>query len=382
MLLSTERILTTHVGSLPRPKPLLELLLEKERGEPYDEAAFDAELAQAVDAVVARQVEIGLDVVSDGEMGKIGYATYVKDRLSGFEGHYPRPPHLDLAPHPEFREAMARMTGPQQFRRAACVGPVEVVDRTALERDLGNLRAAADRHGVREAFMNAASPGVISAFQQNRFYPTHEAYVEAIAAAMRDEYEAIVGAGFVLQLDCPDLAMARHTGFQELSEAEFLARARHQVEALNDAVRNIPAESMRMHICWGNYEGPHDHDIPLEKILDIVLRAKPQAVLFEAANPRHRHEWAVWKAARIPDDKVLIPGCIMSTTNYVEHPELVAQQLCQYADIVGRERVIAGTDCGFGTFAGTSRVDPGIAYKKLRALVEGAERASRRLWRR
>ena len=382
MLLSTERILTTHVGSLPRPKPLLELLLEKERGEPYDEAAFDAELAQAVDAVVARQVEIGLDVVSDGEMGKIGYATYVKDRLSGFEGHYPRPPHLDLAPHPEFREAMARMTGPQQFRRAACVGPVEVVDRTALERDLRNLRAAADRHGVREAFMNAASPGVISAFQQNRFYPTHEAYVEAIAAAMRDEYEAIVGAGFVLQLDCPDLAMARHTGFQELSEAEFLARARHQVEALNDAVRNIPAESMRMHICWGNYEGPHDHDIPLEKILDIVLRAKPQAVLFEAANPRHRHEWAVWKAARIPDDKVLIPGCIMSTTNYVEHPELVAQQLCQYADIVGRERVIAGTDCGFGTFAGTSRVDPGIAYKKLRALVEGAERASRRLWRR
>src|SRR5690606_1338435 len=310
MLLSTERILTTHVGSLPRPKPLLELLLEKERGEPYDEAAFDAELAQAVDAVVARQVEIGLDVVSDGEMGKIGYATYVKDRLSGFEGHYPRPPHLDLAPHPEFREAMARMTGPQQFRRAACVGPVEVVDRSALERDLGNLRAAADRHGVREAFMNAASPGVISAFQQNRFYPTHEAYVEAIAAAMRDEYEAIVGAGFVLQLDCPDLAMARHTGFQELSEAEFLARARHQVEALNDAVRNIPAESMRMHICWGNYEGPHDHDIPLEKILDIVLRAKPQAVLFEAANPRHRHEWAVWKAARIPDDKVLIPGCI------------------------------------------------------------------------
>jgi len=381
MLSSSERILTTHVGSLPRPQPVVELLLKKERGEPYDQAAFDAELARAVDAAVARQVEIGLDIVSDGETGKIGYATYVKDRLSGFEGHYPRPPHLDLAPHPEFREAMARMTGPQRFRRAACVGPIEVVDRSALERDLRNLRAAVERHGVKEAFMNAASPGVISAFQQNRYYPTHEAYVEAIAAAMREEYEAIVAAGFVLQLDCPDLAMARHTGFQELSEAEFLARARHQVDALNDAVRNIPAESMRMHVCWGNYEGPHDHDIPLEKILDIVLAAKPQAVLFEAANPRHRHEWAVWKAARIPDDKILIPGCIMSTTNYVEHPELVAQQLCQYADIVGRERVIAGTDCGFGTFAGTSRVDPGIAFKKLRALVEGAERASRRLWR-
>ncbi|MFS8608768.1 MAG: epoxyalkane--coenzyme M transferase, partial [Gammaproteobacteria bacterium] len=238
------------------------------------------------------------------------------------------------------------------------------------------------RHGPREAFMNAASPGVISAFQQNRYYPTHEAYVEAIANAMRPEYEAIVAAGFVLQLDCPDLAMARHTGFQELSEAEFLKRAEHQVEALNDAVRNVPADRMRMHICWGNYEGPHDHDIPLEKILGIVLKAKPQAILFEAANPRHRHEWTVWRDARIPDDKILIPGCIMSTTNYVEHPELVAQQILQYADIVGRERVIAGTDCGFGTFAGTSRVDPGIAFKKLRSLVEGAAIASRALWRR
>lgn len=380
MLRSTDRILTTHVGSLPRPQPVLELLLQKERGEPFDRAALDAEIARAVDDVVARQVAIGLDVVSDGETAKIGYATYVKDRLSGFEGHHPRPPHLDLAPHPEFREAMARMIGPQQFRRAACVAPIEVVDRTALDKDLANLRAAVERHRPAEAFMNAASPGVISAFQQNRFYPSHEAYVEAIATAMRDEYEAIAAAGFLLQLDCPDLAMARHTGFQELSEADFLKRAEHQVEALNDAVRNIPAESMRMHVCWGNYEGPHDHDIPLERILAIVLKAKPQAVLFEAANPRHRHEWAVWKAARIPDDKILIPGCIMSTTNYVEHPELVAQQLCQYADIVGRERVVAGTDCGFGTFAGTARVDPGIAFKKLRALVEGAERASRRLW--
>ncbi|MFO7286355.1 MAG: cobalamin-independent methionine synthase II family protein [Gammaproteobacteria bacterium] len=382
MLVSTDAILTTHVGSLPRPPAVVDLLLRKEKGEPYDPADLASAVEQAVDEIVRRQVEIGLDVVSDGETSKIGYATYIKDRLSGFEGHYPRPPHLDLAPHPEFREAMARMTGPQQFKRSACVGPIEVVDRTALERDLANLRAAVSRHGPREAFMNAASPGVISAFQQNRYYPTHEAYVEAIANAMRPEYEAIVAAGFVLQLDCPDLAMARHTGFQELSEAEFLKRAEHQVEALNDAVRNVPADRMRMHICWGNYEGPHDHDIPLEKILGIVLKAKPQAILFEAANPRHRHEWTVWRDARIPDDKILIPGCIMSTTNYVEHPELVAQQILQYADIVGRERVIAGTDCGFGTFAGTSRVDPGIAFKKLRSLVEGAAIASRALWRR
>ncbi|HEX7082020.1 MAG TPA: cobalamin-independent methionine synthase II family protein [Gammaproteobacteria bacterium] len=378
---STDRILTTHVGSLPRDAALLELLLRKEQGEPYDAEALEAAVARAVDDVVRRQVEIGIDVVSDGEAGKIGYATYVKDRLSGFEGHHPRPPHLDLAPHPRFREAMARMIGPQKFKRSACVGPIEVVDREALRRDLANLRAAANRHGAREAFMNAASPGVISAFQQNRYYPSHEAYVEAIAAAMREEYETIVAAGFVLQLDCPDIAMARHTGFQELTEAEFLKRAEHQVEALNWAVAGIPAESMRMHICWGNYEGPHDHDIPLERILGIVLKAKPAAILFEAANPRHRHEWTVWRDARIPEDKVLIPGCIMSTTNYVEHPKLVAQQLVQYAGIVGRDRVIAGTDCGFGTFAGTSRVDPDIAFKKLRSLVEGADLASRELWR-
>jgi 5-methyltetrahydropteroyltriglutamate--homocysteine methyltransferase len=228
--------------------------------------------------------------------------------------------------------------------------------------------------------MNAASPGVVSSFQSNRYYPTHEAYVEAVAAAMRPEYEAIAAAGFELQLDCPDLAMAKHTGFQELGEQEFLARARHQVESLNAAVANIPAEAMRMHICWGNYEGPHDHDIPLEKILGIVLEAKPAAIVFEAANPRHRHEWAIWREAKIPDDKILIPGCIDSTYNYVEHPELVAQQICQYAGIVGRERVVAGTDCGFGSFAGLSRVDPGIAYKKLATLVEGAAIASRRLW--
>jgi 5-methyltetrahydropteroyltriglutamate--homocysteine methyltransferase len=377
---SSNRILTTHVGSLPRGPAVVDMLRRREQGEPYDRAEFDAVMRQGVDEVVGRQIEAGIDVVSDGETSKIGYATYIKDRLSGFAGHHPRPPHRDIAPYPEFREAMARMIGPQTFQRAACVGPVSLRDAEAVHKDIANLEAAVEHHGAEFAFMNAASPGVVSSFQSNRYYPTHEAYVEAIALAMRPEYEAIVNAGFQLQLDCPDLAMARHTGFQELGEREFLARAEHQVEALNAAVENIPAESMRMHICWGNYEGPHDHDIPLQRILSIVLRAKPSSIVFEAANPRHRHEWTVWRDAELPDDKILIPGCIDSTYNYVEHPELVAQQLCQYADIVGRERVIAGTDCGFGTFAGLGRVDAGIAYKKLAALAEGAAIASRRLW--
>ena len=380
MKLSSERILTTHVGSLPRSAAVLDLLYKKEQGESYDAQALDDTVASAVDEVVRRQVEIGIDAVSDGEMGKVGYATYIKDRLSGFEGHYPRPPHLDLAPYPELREALTRMLGKQTFKRAACVAPIALLDRNAIAKDVANMRAAARRHEPLEVFMNAASPGVISSFQSNRYYKSHEAYVDAIAAAMKDEYEAIAAAGFVLQLDCPDLAMARHTGFQELSEEEFLKRAEYQVEALNHAVAGIPAEALRLHICWGNYEGPHDHDIPLEKILPIVLRAKPAAILFEAANPRHRHEWAVWRDAKLPDDKILIPGCISSTSNYVEHPELIAQQICQFASIVGRERVIAAADCGFGSFAGYSRVDPAVVYKKLGALVEGAARASRQLW--
>jgi 5-methyltetrahydropteroyltriglutamate--homocysteine methyltransferase len=383
MRLSTERILTTHVGSLPRSSEVVDLLYKKDSGEPYDRAAFDSAIAAGVADAVAKQVAAGVDIVSDGETSKVGYSTYIKDRLSGFAGHHPRPPHLDLAPYPQLREALGRMLGKQSFKRAGCVAPIELVDRAAMQADLANLRAALAAHGAgaAEAFMNAASPGVISAFQSNHYYASHDAYVDAIVAAMKPEYDAIVAAGFILQVDCPDLAMARHTGFQELSEAEFLERAEYQVEALNHAVRDIPAERMRMHICWGNYEGPHDHDIALEQILAIVLKAKPAAILFEAANPRHRHEWAVWRDARLPDDKVLIPGCIASTSNYVEHPRLIAEQLCQYADIVGRERVIAGTDCGFGSFAGYSRVDPAIAYKKLRALADGAALATDKLWR-
>jgi 5-methyltetrahydropteroyltriglutamate--homocysteine methyltransferase len=383
MRLSTERILTTHVGSLPRSSEVVDLLYKKDSGEPYDRAAFDAAIAAGVADAVAKQVAAGVDIVSDGETSKVGYSTYIKDRLSGFAGHHPRPPHLDLAPYPQLREALGRMLGKQSFKRAGCVAPIELIDRAAMQADLANLHAALAAHGAgaTEAFMNAASPGVISAFQSNHYYASHDAYVDAIVTAMKPEYDAIIAAGFILQVDCPDLAMARHTGFQELSEAEFLERAEYQVEALNHAVRDIPAERMRMHICWGNYEGPHDHDIALEKILAIVLKAKPAAILFEAANPRHRHEWAVWRDAQLPDDKVLIPGCIASTSNYVEHPRLIAEQLCQYADIVGRERVIAGTDCGFGSFAGYSRVDPAIAYKKLRALADGAALATGKLWR-
>lgn len=377
-----DRILTTHVGSLPRSARVVERLKRKEDGQPYDRAEFDAAIREGVDEVVARQLDIGIDIVSDGETSKIGYATYIKDRLSGFDGHYPRPPHRDLAPHPDLREALGRMLGQQSFKRAACVGPIALTDPAAVTKDVENLKRALAAHGGGRGFLNAASPGVISAFQSNRFYPSHEAYVDAIAAVMRHEYEAIVAAGFDLQLDCPDLAMARHTGFQELGEDEFLARAAYQVEALNRAVAGIPAEKMRMHICWGNYEGPHDHDIPLTKILGIVLRARPAMLVFEAANPRHRHEWTVWRDADLPEDKILVPGCISSTSNYVEHPELVAEQICQFADIVGRERVIAGTDCGFGSFVGTSRVVPEVAWKKLAALVEGARIASTRLWRR
>jgi 5-methyltetrahydropteroyltriglutamate--homocysteine methyltransferase len=324
-------------------------------------------------------------VISDGETSKIGYATYMQERLHGFGGHQERKLALDVRDYPEFREKMARVTGAQSFRRAACIAPIAAGDWTPLHRDIARFRAALAGATVAEAFMNSASPGLVSAFQPNAYYPTHEAYVEAIAAAMREEYRAIVDAGFLLQLDCPDLAMAKHTGFQDLSEAEFLKRAAFHVEILNHALDGIPADRVRMHICWGNYEGPHDHDIAVEKIMGIVLKAKPRAILFEAANPRHEHEWTAWRdahaRAELPDDKILVPGVISSTSNYVEHPELVAQRICRYADIVGRERIMAGTDCGFGTFAGFGKMDPEISWKKLRALVEGAAIASQRLWR-
>lgn len=381
MKLSTERILTTHVGSLPRSAAVTEQILKKERGERYDRAEFEAIAREAVIDIVARQVETGIDAVSDGETAKIGYATYIKDRLTGFGGENTAKPHRDLRDHPDLRKRMTAFTGPQTFRRLCCIGPVELKDPGAVQEDIARFRAALERTPATDAFLNAASPGVVSSFQPNQYYPTHEAYVEAVAEVMRAEYEAIVAAGFVLQVDCPDLAMSRHTGFQDLTEEQFLRRAEHHVEALNAALESIPAESLRMHICWGNYEGPHDHDIPLERILRIVMKAKPQAISFEASNPRHAHEWTIWRDAKLPEHKVLIPGMLDSSTNFVEHPELVAQRIGIFAGIVGRERVLAGTDCGFGTFAGYGKIDPEVAFKKLRSLVEGARIATARLWR-
>jgi len=377
---STDKILTTHVGSLPRSQKLVDILLKKDHGTDYDPAEYDATIAEAVDNAVKRQVEVGIDIPSDGEQSKVSYSTYMMDRLHGFGGDNERRMPLDMAGHPEFRAKITRMTGVQEFRRASCIGPITVKSWEPLKKDIANLKAAAARYSVAEPFMNSASPGLVTAFQPNQYYPTHQQYVEALAEALKEEYALIIEAGFVLHLDCPDLAMARHIGFQDLTETEFLKQSEGHVEAMNYALEGIPAEKVRMHICWGNYEGPHDFDIPVDKIMSIILKAKPAGILFEASNSRHEHEWVDWKAAKLPEDKILIPGCIDSCSNYVEHPELVAQRIERFADIVGRERVIAGTDCGFGTFAGYGKMDGEISYKKLRSLAEGAEIASKRLW--
>lgn len=369
------RIRTTHVGSLPRPPDIAQFLEAREHGARDDH--FASAMTAAVADVVRRQHGIGIDVPSDGEMSKISYSTYVKDRLTGFDGDSPRRPALDLAPYPELRTRMAAANGGgQTFRRQSCVGPIEYVGHDDLTADIANMNAAIDASGHDAGFLNAASPGLVTAFQPNEHYASHDDYVRAVGEAMRVEYEAIVGAGLQLQLDCPDLAMARHTGFQDLTDAEFLTRAELHVDVLNHATRRIDPARMRMHLCWGNYEGPHDHDLGLERLLPIVLSARPSTVLFEAANPRHGHEWEVWSNISIPDDRVLAPGVITSTTNYVDHPRRVAQLLQPYLDLVGPERVIASTDCGFGTFAGIGRVDPDVAYKKLASLVEGAAIAS------
>lgn len=371
---------TTHVGSLPRSAPLAEMLIKRDHGEAVDEGAFDALVSADIARAVRAQVEAGVTIVSDGEFGKVGYSTYVTKRLSGFGGHVDRQFARDLADLPDLRAKLAAIMGSQSFTRASCIGPVRLVDSKPVEDDIRRFSRALreEGQGVR-GFMNAASPGLVTAFQLNKFYPTHEAYLADLVDAMRPEYEAIAAAGFDVQLDAPDLAMAAHTGFQNLSEADFLARAEQNIEALNAAVANIPPERLRMHICWGNYEGPHDFDIPLEKIIRIVLKARPTRLLFEAANPRHEHEWVVWRDAKLPADKVLVPGLIDTCSNYVEHPELVAQRIERYAAIVGPERVIAGTDCGFGTFAGYGKIDPAVTWKKLRALREGADIAAARL---
>ena len=375
------RILTTHVGSLPRSQAVTDVLFAREREEAREVAADDAVIRAAVEAVVRRQVEVGIDVVSDGEMSKISYATYIARRLSGFDGDTPREPGQDLVEFPGLLRKLAERGATAKYRRPRCVAAVAVKDLGPLATDLGNLQAAVQAARPTAAFMNSASPGVIALFQPNDYYRTQDEYLEALAAALQAEYEGIVRAGIILQIDAPDLAMGRHTMYRDRSLEEFERLAARHIEVLNHALRNVPAERVRMHVCWGNYEGPHHHDVPLSRLLPIVLKVRAQGLLFEAANPRHAHEWAVFKDVRVPQDKVLIPGVLSTTTNYIEHPELVAERLERFADIVGRERVMAGTDCGFGTFAGFGPVEPDIAYLKLRSLVEGAQLASRRLWR-
>ncbi len=376
-----DRILTTHVGSLPRPQNVVDVLFAQDRGALSDERLFDETVRPAVRAMVARQRAAGVDIVSDGEMSKISYATYIRHRFTGFEpGEVPRAVPADLDDFPEYRDRLAREGATPTYLRPVCTGPIAVKDVAPLQRDIARFRdALADTHAT-GAFMTAASPGVIAVFQPNNYYPTHEAYLQALAEALKSEYETIVGAGFLLQVDCPDLAMARHIQFRDAGDQEFIRNAEMQVEALNFALSGVPAASVRMHLCWGNYAGPHTHDIPLERILPVVFKAKPSAIAFEASNPRHAHEWEVWRDAAIPEDKVLIPGVLDSVSNVVEHPRLVAQRITRFAAIVGRERVIAGTDCGFGTFAGFGAVHPDICFAKLAALADGAALASEQLW--
>ena len=372
-------IATTHVGSLPRSAALLGIMVDRVRGRSYDQKAFAEQLRQDVVTAVRRQAEVGIDAVSDGELSKPGYATYITERLTGFGGHHRGYSPQDLREYPELARILVET---RRLARAdggpCCQGPVTVKDTAGLRTDLENLRHAVAAARPRQAFMNAASPGVIAIWQHNEFYASDDEYLEAVAEAMRPEYEAIVDAGFLLQLDCPDLAMARHLNYSKLDDAAFLRIAARNVEVLNHAVRNIPAEKLRMHVCWGNYEGPHHHDIPLAVILPVVLAAKPAHLLVEAANPRHAHEWSVFGSVPLPPDKILVPGVVDSTTNFIEHPEVVAQRLARYIDVVGPDRVMAGTDCGFSTWHDYTTVHPDIVWKKLESLVEGARLAAAR----
>lgn len=379
-----DRILTTHVGSLPRPADLHDAMNAHDRGEDLDAGDLAALVDRAVHDVVRVQADTGIDVVSDGEMSKIGYATYLRHRMSGFSlGDSPRATPADLDAYPQWKEALHRSGATVAYQRPICRGEVAYTDRGPLETDLASLRSAIDAvpagRDVR-GFMNAPSPGIVALFQPNEYYRDEDTYLDALAAALKTEYDAIVGAGFDLQIDAPDLGMGRHNKYKELSDAQFLARAEVLVEVLDHALRDVPADRARIHLCWGNYEGPHTYDIAVEKVADLVLRAKPSTVLCEAANPRHGHDWAGWAAAKIPDDTIFCPGVIDTTTNFVEHPGLVAERLHHYADIVGRERVMAGTDCGFGTFVGWGGVVPDLVWAKLASLVEGARIATDELW--
>jgi 5-methyltetrahydropteroyltriglutamate--homocysteine methyltransferase len=375
------QIKTTHVGSLPRSSVVADLLFGREKGLPFDGKAYEKVMVEATAAIVAKQRKAGVDIPSDGETSKISYATYIKDRLTGFEGDSPRRAPADLQDFPSFLERQAKGGGTPSYRRPKCVGPIKVKDLSPLKKDIAAMKAGMKAAGYTgKGFMNSASPGVIALFQPSDYHKTLDAYLYDIADAMSAEYEMIVKSGLILQIDAPDLGLGRHMMYKDLSEKEFIKRLEKHIEALNHGLRNVPGDRVRMHICWGNYEGPHTRDIELSKVLPTVLKAKPRALLFEAANPRHAHEWTAWtgKGVKVPDDYVLIPGCLDSTTNFVEHPELIAQRLERFTSIVGKDRVIAGTDCGFSTFAGFGVVDPEIVWAKFASLKEGAERASKR----
>jgi 5-methyltetrahydropteroyltriglutamate--homocysteine methyltransferase len=375
---SSERILVTHVGSLPRSQAVTDVLFARDRGEAAESG--NAVIADAVRDVVRRQVEAGVDVVSDGEMSKISYATYIKNRLTGFAGDTPREPGQDLVEFPRILKRLAEGGATAKYQRPRCVGEIRVSSLQPAQTDVQNMKAAVSAAAPSEAFLNAASPGVIALFQPNDHYKSQDDYLEAVAEGMRAEYELITASGLLVQIDAPDLAMGRHTMYRDRSVEEFLNRAAKHIEVLNHALRNVAPDRVRMHVCWGNYEGPHHHDVPLERLLPVLARARIGGLLIEGANPRHAHEWAVFRDFRVPEDWIVIPGVISSTTNYIEHPLLVAERIGRYADLLGRERVIAGSDCGFGTFAGFGPVDPDVTYLKLRSLAEGAAIASRRLW--
>jgi 5-methyltetrahydropteroyltriglutamate--homocysteine methyltransferase len=380
---SRERFLTTHTGSLPRPEDLIRMMFAKEEGIPVDPQALAVRIRDAVAEIVRRQSAAGVDIVNDGEMSKPSYATYIKDRLNGFGGESQPPPYPDLVPYPGLHQKVYGDRGRARRKMPGCNGPISVRDRDAVTVDIANLKAAAARGAgstSEDVFMSAASPGVISLFFHNDHYTTHEEYLYAIADAMQYEYEAIAAAGLVLQLDCPDLGMGRHVQYSDLSLEQFRKQARLHVEALNHAVRNIAPDRMRMHLCWGNYEAPHQMDVPLADIIDVAFLGRPSAISFEAANPRHAHEWKVFETVKLPDGKILIPGVLESKSNFIEHPELVAQRIGRYANLVGRENVMLGSDCGYGTWVGQAAVDPDVVWGKLAAMSEGARLASRQFW--
>jgi len=378
---STDRFLTTHTGSLPRPDDLVRMMYAKEEGVPVERAALAARVRAAVAEVVKKQAAAGVDLVNDGEMSKPSYATYVKDRLAGFGGTGNTFVYQDLTDFPNLAKRVFGDPGRARRKTPACNGPIGVGDRQAVVEDTDNLTAALADVKVAGAFMSAASPGVISLFFRNEHYADQDTYLHAIAEAMRHEYETIAQAGIVLQIDCPDLAMGRHIQYANLSLDEFRKRARAHIEALNHATANIPPEQMRLHLCWGNYEGPHHYDVALADIIDVVLLARPSGLSFEAANPRHAHEWVVFETVKLPDGKVLIPGVIESKSNFIEHPELIAQRIARYARLVGRENVIAGSDCGFGTWVGQAAVDPDVVWAKMAAMAEGARISTQQFWK-